>query len=265
MTDYGQVLKAQTYGMTDTITYPDSPTKLGHTFDKWVFENTDVEATETAVRDKISSESVITIRPSYIKDMTEYTVTVKYQGVSRADDLYEDLTLGTGLTVLAPEVSGKQFSCWKRGDEILSYKPEYFIQVAGNDTLTACYVSESAQVTVQPVITLSELDIVTGDVHKVTGTATRSIPDGYILLEHGVLWAKDFAGPTADSFQYDKAGVNKYISNTTSQNGTVKLNVKVADDSTIVTLRGYMILRDSATGNEVTYYTEIRSRSYSGN
>ena len=137
--------------------------------------------------------------------------------------------------------------------------------MAGNDTLTACYVSESAQVTVQPVITLSELDIVTGDVHKVTGTATRSIPDGYKLLEHGVLWAKDFAGPTADNFQYGKAGVNKYISNTTSQNGTVKLNVKVADDSTIVTLRGYMILRDSATGNEVTYYTEIRSRSYSGN
>ena len=56
----------------------------------------------------------------------------------------------------------------------------------------------------------------------------------------------------------------RLIGKDASRNGVHTLNVKVASDDIIVSLRGYMIVRDDATGNTTTYYTQIVSRSYNG-
>lgn len=290
ISDYGQVLKADTYTATTTqnpndpnptvtispeVTFPDPPAKLGCRFIKWMFEGTDTEATRKAIEEKIGAEATITIRPFYERDAATYTVTVKYDGVNRVDDVYGDLHLGDGFTVTAPEIDNLVFNCWKdENNTVLGYAESYFFQITGNRTLTAVY--RDAEPDPKPIILLSELSAVelihdNEIVHRVSASATRNIPDGYTLIEHGVLYARNFDNPTDTTFVCGKENVGKYISSDRSKNGVVKLNIKVyqtvngqayPDDDMVVTFRGYMILKNDATGHIETYYTEIRSGSY---
>jgi hypothetical protein len=45
-------------------------------------------------------------------------------------------------------------------------------------------------------------------------------------------------------------------------NGVVSLNVKVDSDDVVVSFRGYMILKNSSTGEQTYYYTAIKEGSY---
>ena len=269
--DYGQVLTYMQYSQSDsTVIFPDSPTKFGYTFDKWVFDGTDTEATSEAILEKVGTVGTIIIKPSYTKDQTAFTVTVRYvngsnDSIGDGSVEYTGLVVGTNHTFNAPVIDGYQFSCWKNASgTILGYKTSYCMNVEYDTTLIACYVLEDVVVEVQPVITIGEMYTVTsGSVHKVSNSATRNIPTGYSLIEHGILYARDIAGLTETTFVWGTEGVGKYISNDTAMNGVVKLNVKVATDNVMVSLRGYMVLRDNNTGNEAIYYTDISTGSYS--
>lgn len=129
--------------------------------------------------------------------------------------------------------------------------------------MIARYITDGATVEELPTITLSSLSCVEdGDVHKVRGVATRSVPDGYTLIEHGMLYARDVAGLTEDTFVYGTTGVERKIATKTETHGTYALNVKVENDDVVVSLRGFMRLTNNATGNEEVYYTECASASY---
>ncbi len=262
VSDFGQVLSYNQYSATSNITFPTVPTKFGYNFVKWVFEGTDTEATEAAIKAKIGTESIITIKPSYTQDSTTYNVTVKYSGITRDDDNYNAIPIGTGYSVTAPEIENYNFECWKIGESIVSYKTDYYWLVNSNITLTACYVSAETEVEAQPVITISNLYTVTaGTVHKVSCDVTRSIPDGYALVEHGVLYAKS-GEFTAETFIIGGAGVSKYKSDKTAMNGNVTLNVSVLSDDSTVSLRGYMVLKNNKTGNIETLYTAYKCGTY---
>ena len=56
---------------------------------------------------------------------------------------------------------------------------------------------------------------------------------------------------------------DKFVSDKTGENGVVKLNVKVADDDVVVSMRGYMILKNSKGETEI-YYTDVVCASYNG-
>ena len=83
-------------------------------------------------------------------------------------------------------------------------------------------------------------------------------------MEHGILYAKDVSGLDGSSFVYGTDDVLRYVSNATAANGVVKLNVKVDDDNTVVSFRGYMLLRNEATQDMSYYYTDVVSASYNG-
>ena len=268
VSDYGQVLLSQKYSAFPASDVPDAPTKFGYDFAGWAFEG-EAEAQAdivAAVNDRIGQEATITVKPRYTKQEIAYTVTVEYEGVAHDDDVYADVQMGSNLTVAADEyIDGCLFQYWKIGETIVGYQPEYFLKVAGDVTLTAVY--GAASVEVLPVITMSELSqVVSGSTHKVSGSATRDIPDGYTLVEHGVLFARGYQLPDGstleESFVLNGAGVSKYVSNATMNRGVVKVNVKVDNDDVVVTLRGYMVLRYDKTGNEEIYYSGIVSGAF---
>ena len=117
---------------------------------------------------------------------------------------------------------------------MLSYTPHYSILISRDTNLTACYDTGSTDA--KPVITLGELYTVTsGETHKVSCQATRSVPEGYTLVEQGMLYARDVSGLTEETFVPGTEGVGQYVSSDTAQNGILKLNVKVATDSSVVT------------------------------
>ncbi len=276
VSNFGQVLSYGMYGASDAILFPTQPSKFGSTFVKWVFKGTDEEATENAIKARVANGGVITVVPKYVQDDKKYDVTVRYQDGNgaeiSADVQYPDILVGTGYTVTAPAVDGYAFSCWKDSNgTILGYNESYYFLVASDNSLTAVYAADgSAQQTqAQPVITIGVPSAVTTtDAHKVSCTVTRSIPDGYELQEHGILYAKGVEGLNETTFVYGTAGVSKYMSDKTSTSGVVKLNVKVSGatissgDNMNVSFRGYMILKDNATGNVATYYTDIVSGNY---
>ena len=261
VSDYGQVLQSDTYSVSSNFTVPAAPTKFGYTFVKWVFEGTEDEATVETIKAKLGT-GTITVKPKYTKDTTTYTLTVVYDGVAHENDAYNNISIGTGYSVsVAAQIGEKVFQHWKLGDTVVSYKTSYYLKVTEDITLTAVYGENAPKVI--PVITMSELSTVDANgVHKVTGTATRSIPDGYTLIEHGILYARDYNSPTDNNFIVNGSDVSEYISNTTMNNGTVKLNVKVANDDIVVTFRGYMILLNETTNVNEIFYSDIVSGCY---
>ncbi|MBO5986052.1 MAG: MucBP domain-containing protein, partial [Lachnospiraceae bacterium] len=275
--DFGQVLGYKSYSQGDVkVDYPGIPSKFGFTFEKWVFKGTNEEASQEEILARVANGGVITVVPKYMQDDRKYVVTVRYQDAEgaeiRTEDEFPEILVGTGYTVTAPAVDGYAFSCWKDSNgTILGYNESYYFLVASDNSLTAVYAADgSAQQTqAQPVITIGVPSAVTTtDAHKVSCTVTRSIPDGYELQEHGILYAKGVEGLNETTFVYGTAGVSKYQSDKTSTSGVVKLNVKVSGeaissgDNMNVSFRGYMILKDNATGNVVTYYTDIASGNY---
>ena len=101
-----------------------------------------------------------------------------------------------------------------------------------------------------------------GSLHKVSCAATRSVPEGYTVVEQGMLYARDVNGLDEASFVYGTDGVGRYQGNTAQNDGVLYLNVKVSTDNVVAYFRGYMVLRNASTGELETYYSGIASASY---
>ena len=262
VSDYDQVMQYGQYSTSSTITYPTAPTKLGYVFDKWVFAGTDEEATTEAILAKIGTESLLTLKPSYIKENTECTVTVKYEGCEQDDSTYT-LIKGESSDITAPAIDGCKFAYWKDADgTILGYGRSYFMVAQGDITLTAVYVDVNTDVVPVPVITLGKpYCVITNGERKVACAATRSVPNGYSVEEVGMLYARDSA-VTESEFVYDNSNILKYQSDHKEQNGVVIMNVKVDSEDVKVSFRGYMVLKNTETGETVYYYTSLVDAKY---
>lgn len=267
VSDYGQVLSYNLYSGSDSIAFPTFPTKYGYTFEYWVVEGTQDAATEETIRDLIEKQNLITLKPVYTKDAASGTVTVNYKAgeiTLTEASVINNIPTGSSRTFTAKDFSGYTFECWwdKNGD-ILGYGKSYFMQVSGDHELTACYKKGEQTTTAMPVIRITELTKITaGDIHKISCVATRSIPDGYKLIEHGMLYGTNLGALTKDTFIYGTAGVHRGISNDAAMNGFVRLTNKVSSDTLEVYYRGYMIVEDTSSGSQEYLYTEIVRGSY---
>ena len=266
LSDYNQVIAYNQYAKTDNIIFPVGPAKYGHSFDYWSLNQT-TAATEADVQAAIGAQPMITLRPHYTQDSGEYTLTINYiSGTSsiRTATKVNDLAIGTGYKATAPAINHYDFSHWEdAAGNTLGYDSDYLLLVSGDMTLNAVYVPAGTPVARTPIITIGELyQSEAGMVHKVSGQATRSVPEGYTLIEHGMLYARDVVGLTTSNFTYGNAAVDKYVSSDPSPSGVLTLNVSVDTDDVTVSLRGYMLVRNDSTGNSDYYYTEIREGSY---
>lgn len=266
---YDQVLQATTWvsGGADIYTLPAGPSKFGSTFLYWSLDGENEATVDSILAEIAKGETTcITLRPVYQESDTTYTVTVHYPEGTLSDDTYTELE-GNGLTVSAKRIDGKEFSHWSDradGSTILSYSQDYFLMVGKNIDLYAIY-SES-EVEKYPVVTITNCYSSTVDgVNKVSFEATRDIPDGYILIEHGIVYGikEDFSGENGkDKLVVDGSGVAKLISKDESMKGVYIAHIKVGNSTdTIVYARGFVTVRNEQ-GNIETYYTDIASGSY---
>ena len=274
VSDYGQVLSHRQYSRSDTeIEFPSDPTKFGYVFVGWVFENTTDTATSESILAKIGTQDIITVKPFYQRTNKNYEVVIAYMSEDGELDREPDIftySEGTSVTFRAPAIAEYIFDHWEDDSgNILSYMNDYYRMVNRDEILYAVYGVEEPEIL--PVIIISQASAVTGDVHKVSCTVTRSIPEDYSLLEHGILYARGVEGLDESNMGFYPLlpeGVGRYISNATMLSGVVKLNVKVSgtdyNEDTLVSFRGYMLLRNEATGAEDYYYTDVVKCSYNG-
>ena len=267
VTDYDQVLQSKMISERSNISFPGAPSKFGYSFVRWVFQGTEEEATAESIKAKVGVEPTITVKPLYTRNSDVGTVTIRCkagESIVAQEEQLTGLPVGSTRTFSAPEIEGYRFERWTdEAGNLLSYSREYFMQITGDHVIVANYVTDDQQVETRPVIVASELTAITsGSTHKLSFLATRSVPETYEVMEQGVLYGKDLGSLTADEFIFGTEGVKRYMSNDLGRNGATRLNYKVSSDSTEVFFRGYMLLRDTETGNTEYYYTEIVSGTY---
>ena len=271
VSDYGQVLSARSVSTTGNITFPTEPTKYGYDFIEWVFAGTEDAATEDSIKERIATERVIECVPRYVRRDEKYTVSVDYKHVDndtnssiKESDTFSNIPIGTGYTVTAPEVEGYIFECWRNAEgKKIGYDSRYFMMVSGNVNLTACYKPQNSQIIIEPVITLGNLYRSGSDSnHKVSAAATRNVPEGYELVEHGMLYAKGGTGFNEENFKIGESGVSRYISETKGRNGVLYGNIAVTSDDVVVYFRGYMLVKNIYTTEQSLYYTDLKCSDY---
>jgi hypothetical protein len=177
----------------------------------------------------------------------------------------KDVAAGEGKIVYAPEVEGRVFLCWTdENDNILGYDDSYGMIVNKNIIVKAVY--GEVEIEKKPVIAMT--NVFTSSLNgknKLSFTATRDIPEGYTVIEHGILyraWNEESA-PSEDAFVFGETGMKKYVSADMTPSGVFTLNINITGkESVAIAARGYMIVKHDVTGQEEIYYTNISCESY---
>lgn len=267
---YGQVMQATTWNSKDDAsgkTLPAAPSKFGGTFKYWSLDGTN-EATAATILAAINESTTrITVVPVYEEITTTYSITVKYPSDSNKDDVvYNNQKFGNTLTVTADPIEDKEFAYWSgdaEGSTKLSYSQSYFLLVSGNTTLYPIY-SETV-VEEQPVAVITNIFTSSADgKNKLSFEVTRSVPAKYELVEQGVIYS------VADTYASDETAmvigagsVCKFVSSDTANNGVFIANMNVTghEDSKLY-VKGYVIVKNTETGNTETIYTDMAAKSY---
>lgn len=255
LSDYNQVVSVGTYSVADNIELPKGPSKMGYTFKEW-------NLTVAQIKEMIEENAHITVKPVYTQIDKSYAVQVFVDG-KMDNDLSKDYNFGENLSVTAPYVFNKVFQYWAdENGNILGYDKTYFTQISKPIVVKAVY-GDNAIANAKPIITMSNVFATTdSDVNKVSFSATRSVPAGYMVIEHGIIANRtNFVNPTNDNFVIGAEGVTKFKSENTSEIGVYTLNVSVTDIEADVVARGYMIISDGI--RQEIYYTDVVSKSFS--
>ena len=267
---YGQVIQATTWNSKDEAsgkTLPAAPSKFGGTFKYWSLDGTN-EATAATILAAINGSTTrITVVPVYKEITSTYSITVKYPSDSSKDDVvYDNQKLGNTLTVTADSIEGKEFAYWSSdaaGTTKLSYSQSYFLLVSGDTTLYPIYSNTAVEE--QPVVAITNVSRNTVDSkNKLSFEVTRSVPAKYELIEQGVIYSVSGTYGSDEAAMVMGAGsVYKFVSSDTANNGVfiAYMNVTGHEDSKLY-VKGYVIVKNTETGNTETIYTDMSSKSY---
>ncbi|MDD3278827.1 MAG: InlB B-repeat-containing protein [Lachnospiraceae bacterium] len=260
---YNQVIAGGVYSSTsEMLELPtDIPSKVGCDFVKWSMT---VDQIKTSIS---AGEKHITVSPEYKVKEVKYTIT-QYNAqdginISETPVTYEDLAPGSTKTLTAETIEGKKFKCWSsdiKGKTVLGTNESYFMQLSSNVTIYAIYVADSETVIKVPTIVMTNKYATTENgINKVSFVATRTVPEGYTLVEQGMLYSKEgsVTDPTDKTFIVGGENIYKYTSSDTAANGVFTMNIKTPTVDTLIYARAYMIVKNNSTGNEEIIYSAL--------
>ncbi len=267
---YGQVMQAASYRATDTINLPIATSKLGGLFTGW---NKTVEEIKQEIENGVS---YIRVEPKeYSQVEAAYNVAVHYDNNTTLDEVYEGKLIGSTMTVEAKEIEGKTFSHWAsdvNGENILGTDKKYFFAITSNMELYAIYVQNTQEVEKKPVINITDVYRTvenlsdTSTISKVVFVANRDVPEGYTVLETGMIYGVDgaFAAQNANEVMVIGAdSVKQMKSSSTAAKGVYAMFIRIGSaKNTVIYARGYVIVKNNANENIETIYTDIKSGSY---
>ncbi len=259
-----QVISSEAYTSTQDIEFPEPPIKMGATFLRWSMTQDQIHAAM-----ETTETGIITVEPVYESTTDTYTVTINYP-----DKTTDTITkvIGEAAELKAAEIENLTFKCWMNGSVVLGYTPRLTVAPRSDLNLTAVYVENGTKVDRRPVITLTEISASQqGPKYAVSFSATRSVPDEYIVTEQGVLVSTDSRYGEKDALKTFKldadgarpAGTSILKGTNLDATGVTILNglTKFADRT--VYGRAYMILQNKVTNENVYIYSDtILSGSY---
>lgn len=228
----------------DEIQYPVDPQRTGYSTIGWS------STVNIPVTQDVPVEPLYEKDASYIYNVDAGEETVIYP--KGQDSLFfEDR-----VTVQATK---NGFSYWKIGDTVVSDKASYSFLTMGNVNIEAVYGAEAPapQVYMHTDAVITELP---GFRYKFSMVGSSFVPEGYTLVEAGVLLAEGDRSADIESF---------VIGSTDFKVVKRKVSAAYTNSQFMITLtnvaqglkrsgRAYMIVAD-AEGNQVTYYSNTVS------
>ena len=235
---------AETYTNED-YTIPKDIYLDGYTFIGWKVNNGETistpEAVQTAVYELVKAETEVTVEVVYTKKTDTYTVNVAVGGAFSDGSSERAFNVSDIVTVIADKESPEQaFTCWKRGDQIVSYDKTYsFFMPNENITLTAIYTGGVEQ---QGIAFIEKVDS-----DKENGTmifvSICNVPQSCKMKKAGLI--ADLDKDKLSSF--DTARFKKLSDKVTEDTKNLKYtwSVSGADDNTVLYVRSYLVYEDA--------------------
>lgn len=232
----GKILKSSMVEKGQAAIPPPNPVVAGYNFVKWD-------------KDYSNITSHMTIQAIYARKADSYTITVE-NGTLLAGGTTGEYQYDMSVTVVADTISGKKFSHWELNGQKVSIEPTYkFFAPMLNTTIKGIFVDVDIVVINRPFISIS--NNVTVENNTITYTALRSVPEGYTLMESGVV-ILNAAVLSGELTLATPGSIRGRIKNdSTDQFYMRKKNVKAGDNWFA---RAYLIYKD-ADGNIVTIYS----------
>ena len=236
---------AETYTNED-YTVPQDIYLDGYTFIGWKVNNGETistpEAVQTAVYELVKAETEVTVEVVYTKKTDTYTVNVDVGGAF-SDGSSEERAFNVSdiVTVIADKESPEQaFTCWKRGDQIVSYDKTYsFFMPNENITLTAIYTGGVEQ---QGIAFIEKVDS-----DKENGTmifvSICNVPQSCKMKKAGLIADLDKDKLSSS----DTARFKKLSDKVTEDTKNLKYtwSVSGANDNTVLYVRSYLVYEDA--------------------
>jgi hypothetical protein len=216
----------------------------------------------------------------------EFTITIG-DDEEIASSYDKPVKAGVVVVATAPDIEGKTFEGWYDDTTLLSNDQTYKFRVSKDVIYTAKYVAptEEVSVTKEPTITMSSYYATNlNGKHALSFIANRNVPDGYTLVEAGMLYAtnsklgisgmastnlfnKKVNGTAGKTWVYERMTEKEkcYTSSSTkvAKVGDYTLTVSVASDTVVVYAIGYIkVLKDGETEPKIIYSDEVYATYY---
>lgn len=237
------IASSELAGLIELPSAPDYP--------HYTFEGYDLTLDEVKA---LTDSKVVTA--SYAKDDTTYTVnaygcTITVDGV----DYNETATVSHDARVTVKPNSADVAKSWTVNSSQAAFGAEYSFYVTADVEVTYSTLDVTAAPTVANV-SMDQIDDV-----KVRFLATRSVTDGYTLLESGFVYGKDMN--SADIVLDNVNGTTcRVIKNSNmAADGQFALTVGIASKTGKIGVAAYIIVKDS-TGTVYPIYAPVQEWTY---
>ena len=237
------IASSELAGLIELPSAPDYP--------HYTFEGYDLSLDEVKA---LKDSTVVTA--SYAKDATTYTVTaygctITVDGV----DYQETATVAHDARVTVKPNSDDVAKSWTVNSSQAAFGSEYSFYVTANVEVAYSTLDVTAAPTVANV-SMDQIDDV-----KVRFLATRSVTDGYTLLESGFVYGKDMN--SADLVLENVNGTTCRVMKNSNMaaDGQFALTVGIASKTGKLGVAAYIIVKDSA-GTVSAIYAPVQEWTY---
>ena len=248
----GKVAATYTVAVGSELTLPALPYSFGYVCKGWNIDGNVLPAGSTIT---VNGDTVVSA--AFQKEAAKYTVTVNGGKINNSAESGA-FAYNTLITVVFDEsvlADGEVFGGWHvegtAGAAVISYDTAYTFYV-GSDVNLSAVISASAS-NVKPVTEVTNVSLVENG-KKVTFLTERTLPEGYTLVESGVVYTAD--ANNADSLTLDGLCGTVFAKKASysTPNGQYRLTVSSRDGSEItVYLVSYLIYLDKAGDKHIVY------------
>ncbi len=214
----------------------------------------DWSATYEYIKNELN-ESLVVYGTYEVDDTKSFTVTANGCNITVNSEgaVQDSATAKYNDTITVTPVSDTA-AVWKVNGKAVSYGTSYTFLCGSDITVTYETSAEAAAPTVASVSETRD-----GETASVKFLATRSVPDGYTLVESGFVYGKDMneedlvldnVGMTAGN---QSAKVKQLANSNKAANGQFALTYGVSDMSSPACARPYLIYKDSGEQSHVIY------------